>query len=91
MSAAKFISGPWNLARRNPGMSVGLLGPQADLRLGVIHTGNDEYVANARLITAAPDLYHALIETLEIANRNEDGDWAVRAHAALAKARGEQP
>ena len=45
--------------------------------------------ANANLIAAAPDLYEALCETLEIARRNEAGDYVQRAEAALAKARGE--
>lgn len=42
--------------------------------------------ANWHLISASPDLYAALVETLEIASRNEDGEWAVRARAALSKA-----
>ena len=47
--------------------------------------------ADARLISAAPDLYAALIETLAIATRNEDGEFADRARAAIAKAEGLAP
>lgn len=47
-------------------------------------------MANARLIAAAPDLYAALVETLAIAERNESGEYADRARAALAKARGSE-
>ena len=36
---------------------------------------------------ATKELVEALRETLEIANRNEDGPWAERARAALEKAR----
>lgn len=42
--------------------------------------------ADASLIAAAPDLFHALTEVLEIATRNEDGEWAERARSALSKA-----
>jgi hypothetical protein len=51
----------------------------------------EEAVANACLIASAPDLYAALIETLEIATRNEEGEFADRARAALAKAKGISP
>jgi len=47
----------------------------------------EQAIATAHLIAAAPDLYAALIETLEIAARNEDGDFRIRARNALAKAR----
>lgn len=49
----------------------------------------ERYVANAHLIAAAPDLYAALVVTLDIARRNESGSYVDDAVAALAKARGE--
>ncbi len=45
-----------------------------------------EQKANAALMTASPDLLAALVETLAIATRNEEGDFADRARAAIAKA-----
>ena len=56
--------------------------------------GNDcpplaEAVANMHLMAAAPELLACLIETLEIATRNEDGEFADRARRAIAKALGE--
>ena len=47
----------------------------------------EELDANARLIAAAPDLLACLKETLAVATRNEEGDFADRARAAIAKAR----
>lgn len=44
--------------------------------------------ANAALAAAAPDLLACLIETLEIATRNEEGEFADRARAAISKATG---
>ncbi|MBW3096846.1 hypothetical protein [Pseudohoeflea coraliihabitans] len=51
--------------------------------------GEEEIAANARLIAAAPELLEALEETLIVATRNEDGDFADRARAAIAKAKGD--
>jgi hypothetical protein len=49
---------------------------------------HEQQLANAHLIAAAPDLYEAL-EYILTANDGEP-DRFDRAHAALAKARGEQ-
>ena len=51
--------------------------PDADVRM-----------ANARLMIAAPDLLAALVEVVRISDRKHDA-W-VAAHAAIAKARGDQ-
>lgn len=59
--------GPWKLARTTPGMTTGLIGPTPDKRLGTIHTGSHEYVANAHLIAAAPTMLAALKECLGLA------------------------
>ena len=53
------------------------------------YTESDEALANAQLYAAAPDLYDALKETLEISARYESGDYIERANAAIRKARGE--
>lgn len=53
------------------------------------HVSEPTARANWRLISAAPDLYAALVEAL--ATRNEDGDWAIRARAALSKATPTEP
>ena len=46
--------------------------------------------ANATLIAASPDLFEALEECLDIARRNESGDYVRRAVAALNKALGKE-
>jgi len=48
-----------------------------------------EQVANARLIATAPELADLLQEALNDINAANTADWADRARAALAKARGE--
>jgi hypothetical protein len=47
------------------------------------------YAANARLMAAAPDLLACLKETLAIATRNEEGEFADRARMAIARAEGQ--
>lgn len=53
--------GPWRLAKEPPAVGLTVtfygFGPKT---LGVIHTGNEEYMANARLIVAAPGMLYAL-------------------------------
>lgn len=65
MSEAKHTPGPWRLAKEPPnvGMTVTLYG-YGPATLGVLHTGRDEFIANARLITAAPELYAAADKAL---------------------------
>lgn len=55
--------------------------------------GNDETIANARLIAAAPDLLEALIELADTGAEEwgEDRPCVRWAYAAIAKAAGEQP
>jgi len=52
----------------------------------------EEMLANAHLATAAPELYEALTAVVDFGNdaNTKRGSWALaKAHAALAKARGE--
>lgn len=92
---------PWRLAKEPPkcGLTVTLygFGPKT---LGTIHTGSDEYMANARLIVAAPDLLASLKEAVHlfetyglianIRNGVEDkfapGRWVSDARDAITKA-----
>lgn len=64
----KWTPGAWSLAKPDcPAMTTTLYGPSPDKRLGVIHTGSSEYIANAHLIAAAPELYEALGILLDLA------------------------
>jgi hypothetical protein len=63
--------------------------------LAAVHNFPDQIDANARLISAAPDLYEALDHFVTTAERVglRDGnmpEWLPKAKAALAKARGEE-
>lgn len=79
--------GPWRLAKQPPniGITVTLYG-YGPATLGTIHTGNDEYIANAILITAAPDMLAALKAVVAVADRKTIEFDAAR--AAIAKAEG---
>ena len=97
MSAGTFTPGPWKVVQRSSnemmcsfvGVVVGddlieMPGPQSNVG-----------TANARLISAAPDLLEALIELVQefditLGNRgNPDTTEIRRARAAIAKAIGE--
>ena len=59
-----------------------------------VNTDHDEWSANARLISAAPDLYEALAALVNAFDRDRDGSVSPkspmgRARAALARVRGE--
>lgn len=64
------------------------------------HTGPDEFAANARLISAAPDLLAVLkalpfLAPMRIGKKEAMAyvpvGWIDRANAAIAKAEGRQP
>ena len=60
--------------------------------IGYWQADEEENLANAHLIAAAPDLYEALADLLAICDGDPDEPEEVKwARAALAKARGEQP
>ena len=48
-----------------------------------------EYVANARLIAAAPDLLEALEDAASTQPADSPIKWVLRARAAIAKAKGD--
>ena len=98
---AGFTKGPWNAVPTDPSEGVDcwwLIG--ADKRdIGTVNGGQGDETpqANARLIAAAPELFEAL-EALEYqlggetdAVKRRFADTRVKARAALAKAKGEQP
>ena len=90
MTEPKFTPGPWETS-----LTDDTFVRSADNDIAVmVGDYNDDVTslimtANANLMAAAPDLYAALKETLEIAARHESGDYIERANAAMRKARGE--
>ena len=91
----KFTPGPWAVSEDpRPGMEWNneiVTAADYDNRICYMANGGkeraDEFLANAFLIAAAPDLYAALEGVLRIADR-KTVEFDV-ARAALAKARGE--
>ena len=94
----KYTQGPWNANfTRFSGWVVGFhitdpkhgsLRPicEAYDKMGAMNP--DEIAANARLISAAPELLEALKWAVD--NPNDDAYWIEQARAAIAKATGEQ-
>lgn len=93
MSQTTHTAGPWNAFYKAKydewHVSVPISGSGMKHTLFPDGLRSENREADARLIAAAPELLAALKETLEIAIRNEDGDFAVRARAALSKAQPE--
>lgn len=99
MSAA-FTPGPWEAgldrvyghpATLTPNILINpvILGRAVNVTLAKIPRENDESYANARLISAAPELLAALRAVISVADRRTaEFDLA---HAAIAKATGSQP
>jgi hypothetical protein len=100
MSEPKFTPGPWEHSEAGDysdfdGASIVILGD--DRRIAAVHCSGSEGEANAHLIAASPDLYHALTKAREFIRHltsREDHlgdmakDAAIAADAALAKAIG---
>ena len=110
MSEAKFTPGPWIVDSKWPAhrshhcISAAVGQPREHRAMAQVVTNIDgepysEGMANARLISAAPDLYEALENAVFQIEYPHDkfketgtGNHALTAaRAALAKARGEQP
>lgn len=95
---ARWTPGPWRITRQQPNVVVNAGGDKwiARALIGARQKSprfikDDEVVvANACLIAAAPDLYAALAEAVEVIENCTPFD-GTKAFAALAKARGEQP
>jgi hypothetical protein len=88
MSAApKFTRGPWRVGGQNGYLNqLGI-----DPSIGAVYGAGDELEANARLVTAAPDLYHALRNFLDACERDDRGalsDLIRAAYAAVARVEG---
>ena len=101
-TGAGFIPGPWFVdVTPNPNISGAhwrevRLGEHGPVLAEVFHDlgdadpcfSDEDAEANARLISAAPDLYEALSAAVEV---HGDGySWGPAARAALRKARGDQ-
>lgn len=84
-----WTKGPWGAGRYGGSKEDNWFVRSADGQKVAGRGGPPISEAHAKLFAASPDLYDALEETLAIAERNEQGGFAVRARAALAKARGE--
>lgn len=84
--------GPWNVSRLGPSYIEQTGG---SLVASAIETRGDSYLANARLIAAAPELLAALdnlaglIEDYILAGYDFNDDTTAQARSAIAKARGE--
>ena len=93
--AERFTPGPWTLDRADRDGSLGIV--QSGYRVASAHlraTDNpDEQKANARLIAAAPELYQALADLVDLIRFQElrDGEYVdVREPLALlARVQGE--
>jgi hypothetical protein len=94
MSETKWTPGPWRLNEWNH-----VVGPNGKeirctgLSLAGGNIGMDEPEANDRLIAAAPDLYAALADIVDVMDRlgGVQSERMNRARRALARARGEEP
>lgn len=94
MSAAIHTPGPWTMSRRQNNM-IDIQHAMGDVKGAITHSlcrvqaresWLEEAAANARLISAAPDLLAALKGVLRVADRQTDEFDAAR--AAIAKAEG---
>lgn len=89
----KHTPGPWHIGMRPGPIVYGSLGEQiADCRFGL--DVSDEQRQNARLITAAPDMFEALASLINVVMHPESTKADMRmiateARAAIAKATGE--
>jgi hypothetical protein len=97
----KFTPGPWEVKDNAEWDEILVLGksslPFGELRVAVIGQDEEEGLADAALIAAAPDMYAAREKAIADYGKpggpwnvpSEPGTWIHSARAALAKARGE--
>lgn len=99
MSEAKFTEGPWTAVDNGAYWDVLEKAPGYRGQVCSVHDAEningitrDEQIANAHLIAAAPELYEALDNALDILKNDKRSyvqDAATECRMALAKARGE--
>lgn len=87
-----FTPGPWMIKQCDPDGRVHEIRSANGWLTADVYDEEALKPGNANLIAAAPDLYAALSEWLEIAEANKQylGATGRRVRAALAKARGEE-
>ena len=90
MTEPKFTPGPWLVRANEPWVIAKNYGDMKSV-FHVNHPAEPSktQMANAHLIAAAPDLYHALSDLLEQCRQYGHMDEIRAAEIALAKARGE--
>lgn len=89
----KHTPGPWAFAKySNKQFGLGKQGEGAFFFLQCVHdTANDpEAIADARLISAAPDLLEALRGLISVFSSNSTEQEIISAREAIAKATGEK-
>jgi len=97
--SAKFTPGPWAVYPGTDGNEICAVDHSPGLPIRQVICGprrGENWIANAHLIAAAPDMYEALQDLIALAEHamREAGDYDINgeledARAALAKARGE--
>lgn len=91
-----FTKGPWRVDDSVHGKEGGIVHIKSDgysemcTMWAFALENEDEFLANANLIAASPDLYEVLQEAVESNIAVENPDWWGRVFKALAKARGEE-
>lgn len=91
----QFTPGPWNSTRLGRFATIAAeAGGHHICSCDAAYSGARN-ASNARLIAAAPDLLAALESAVEAekwnGSRSEFPAWAIRARAAIARAKGEKP
>ena len=94
MGMSKFTPGPWSVGVANDTFEsdVGIHADDwiiADMCNDIREEYGIDQEANANLIAAAPELYEALENALEVMEDGHQSNAKVMAREALAKARGE--
>jgi hypothetical protein len=85
MNTKKHTDGPWHITKENRIHTMATFITVRDSHEGVIAGTHVNDEANARLISAAPDLLAALKKAIA---HPISGDWYEEAAAAIAKAEG---
>ena len=101
MSETKFTPGPWIICIQDDNNCANTIFAKSQLKDGritaedwdfdICTTGIDHenYEANAHLIAAAPDLYEAVKDCVDVLKRNQYHTTTAYLERLLAKARGE--